>query len=50
MTRSRSAQTTIRTCAIVNVKLRREAVIPIGPALVEQLRRQEKSLTATLRA
>jgi integrase len=29
----------------VNVKLRREAVIPIGPALVEQLRRQEKSLT-----
>jgi hypothetical protein len=30
----------------VNVKLRREAVIPIGPALVEQLRRQEESLTA----
>jgi len=30
----------------VNVKLRREAVIPIGPALVEQLHRQEKSLTA----
>ena len=29
----------------VNVKLRREAVIPIGPALVEQLRRQEESLT-----
>ncbi len=29
----------------VNVKLRREAVIPIGPALVEQLRRQEDSLT-----
>jgi hypothetical protein len=28
----------------VNVKLRREAVIPIGPALVEQLRRQEESL------
>ena len=31
----------------VNVKLQREAVIPIGPALVEQLHRQEKSLTAT---
>jgi len=30
----------------VNVKLRREAVIPIGPALVEQLRRQEERLTA----
>ena len=30
----------------VNVKLRREAVIPIGPALVEQLHRQEESLTA----
>ncbi|MGB0092615.1 MAG: tyrosine-type recombinase/integrase [Solirubrobacteraceae bacterium] len=30
----------------VNVKLRREAVIPIGPMLVEQLRRQEESLTA----
>lgn len=30
----------------VNVKLKREAVIPIGPALVEQLRRQEESLTA----
>ncbi len=30
----------------VNVKLRREAVIPIGPALVEQLRRQEQRLTA----
>ncbi len=30
----------------VNVKLQREAVIPIGPALVEQLHRQEKSLTA----
>lgn len=30
----------------VNVKLRREAVIPIGPALVEQLHRQGKSLTA----
>ena len=29
----------------VNVKLRREAVIPIGPTLVEQLRRQEESLT-----
>lgn len=29
----------------VNVKLRREAVIPIGPVLVEQLHRQEKSLT-----
>jgi site-specific recombinase XerD len=31
----------------VNVKLRREAVIPIGPTLVEQLHRQEESLTAT---
>jgi integrase len=30
----------------VNVKLRREAVIPIGPVLVERLRRQEESLTA----
>jgi integrase len=30
----------------INVKLRREAVIPIGPALVEQLHRQEESLTA----
>jgi site-specific recombinase XerD len=30
----------------VNVKLRREAVIPIGPALVEQLHRQEESLSA----
>jgi integrase len=30
----------------VNVKLRREAVIPIGPELVEQLHRQEKSLIA----
>jgi integrase len=30
----------------VNVKLRREAVIPIGPVLVEQLHRQEESLTA----
>jgi site-specific recombinase XerD len=29
----------------VNVKLRREAVIPIGPALVQQLHRQKKSLT-----
>jgi integrase len=29
----------------VNVKLRREAVIPIGPVLVEQLRRQEESVT-----
>lgn len=29
----------------VNVKLRREAVIPIGPALVEQLGRQERYLT-----
>jgi integrase len=29
----------------VNVKLRREAVIPIGPVLVEQLHRQEESLT-----
>jgi integrase len=28
-----------------NVKLRREAVIPIGPTLVEQLHRQEESLT-----
>ena len=31
----------------VNVKLRREAVIPIGPTLVEQLHRQEESLTAS---
>jgi site-specific recombinase XerD len=31
----------------VNVKLQREAVIPIGPTLVEQLHRQEESLTAT---
>jgi integrase len=30
-----------------NVKLRREAVIPIGPALAEQLRRQEDYLEAT---
>ncbi|MCA1698128.1 MAG: phage integrase N-terminal SAM-like domain-containing protein, partial [Actinobacteria bacterium] len=30
-----------------NVKLRREAVIPIGPALTDQLRRQEEYLTAT---
>ena len=30
----------------VNVKLRREAVIPIGPTLVEQLHRQEDSLIA----
>ena len=30
----------------VNVKLQREAMIPIGPTLVEQLHRQEKSLTA----
>jgi integrase len=30
-----------------NVKLRREAVIPIGPALAEQLRRQENYLNAT---
>ena len=29
----------------VNVKLRREAVIPIGPTLLEQLRRQEEYLT-----
>jgi site-specific recombinase XerD len=29
----------------VNVKLQREAVIPIGPVLVEQLHRQEESLT-----
>jgi site-specific recombinase XerD len=29
----------------VNVKLRREAVIPIGPTLVEQLHRQEETLT-----
>ena len=34
----------------LNVKLRREAVIPIGPALHEQLRRQEEFLTATLGA
>lgn len=32
----------------LNVKLRREAVIPIGPALHEQLRRQERLLTDTL--
>jgi site-specific recombinase XerD len=32
----------------LNVKLRREAVIPIGPALHEQLRRQEQFLTDTL--
>jgi site-specific recombinase XerD/ferredoxin len=32
----------------LNVKLRRQAVIPIGPALHEQLRRQEEFLTATL--
>jgi len=32
----------------LNVKLRREAVIPIGPVLHEQLRRQEQFLTATL--
>ena len=32
----------------LNVKLRREAVIPIGPALHEQLRRQEQFLTSTL--
>jgi integrase len=30
-----------------NVKLRREAVIPIGPTLAEQLRRQEDYLEAT---
>jgi len=30
-----------------NVKLRREAVMPIGPALAEQLRRQEDYLDAT---
>jgi integrase len=30
-----------------NVKLRREAVIPIGPVLTEQLRRQEDYLEAT---
>ncbi|MCA1680520.1 MAG: site-specific integrase, partial [Actinobacteria bacterium] len=30
-----------------NVKLRREAVIPIGPALAEQLARQEEYLDAT---
>jgi integrase len=29
----------------LNVKLRREAVIPIGPTLLEQLRRQEECLT-----
>jgi site-specific recombinase XerD len=34
----------------LNVKLRREAVIPIGPALHEQLRRQEELLSATLGA
>jgi integrase len=32
----------------LNVKLRREAVIPIGPVLHEQLRRQEQFLTDTL--
>ena len=32
----------------LNVKLRREAVIPIGPALHEQPRRQERLLTDTL--
>jgi site-specific recombinase XerD len=32
----------------LNVKVRREAVIPIGPALHEQLRRQEEFLTVTL--
>src|SRR5438270_6382398 len=32
----------------LNLKLRREAVIPIGPVLHEQLRRQEELLTATL--
>jgi integrase len=32
----------------LNVKLRREAVIPIGPVLHEQLRRQQELLTATL--
>ena len=32
----------------LNVKLRREAVIPIGPVLHEQLRRQEQFLTGTL--
>jgi site-specific recombinase XerD len=31
----------------LNVKLRREAVIPIGPALCEQLRRQERYLNET---
>ncbi|MDQ4042100.1 MAG: tyrosine-type recombinase/integrase, partial [Actinomycetota bacterium] len=31
----------------LNVKLRREAVMPIGPALAEQLRRQEQYLSAT---
>ena len=31
----------------VNVKLRREAVIPIGPELCEQLRRQERYLDET---
>jgi site-specific recombinase XerD len=34
----------------LNVKLRREAVIPIGPALQEQLRRQEQFLIDTLGA
>ncbi|MGO9750701.1 MAG: tyrosine-type recombinase/integrase [Solirubrobacteraceae bacterium] len=32
----------------VNVKLRREAVIPIGPVLHEQLQRHEELLSATL--
>jgi len=32
----------------LNVKLRREAVIPIGPVLHEQLRRHEQFLTDTL--
>ena len=32
----------------LNAKLRREAVIPIGPVLHEQLRRQEQFLTSTL--
>jgi integrase len=34
----------------LNVKLRREAVIPIGPTRVEQLRRQEDYLAATTAA
>jgi len=34
----------------LNVKLRREAVIPIGPGLHDQLRRQEELLTSTLGA